>query len=119
MKFLEIIDNSFVGRIVNGKLNVLKDIDPDRIYVEKIRAFYGLPFPIAKFLCDMAVQQGYFSKHIGIECPNEGRLMKVFSDVKDVPEVLECFNCQVLDRERYVFKTSDCAHIEFYKLIRR
>ena len=119
MRFLEITDNSFVGRLINGRLNVLKDIDPNRIYAEKIRAFYGLSFPLAKFFCDMAVRQGYFTKHIGIECPNEGRLIKVFDSGSELPGSVECVNCQLLDREHYTFRTQDCTQVEFYKLVPR
>jgi hypothetical protein len=119
MRFFEITDNSIVGRIVNGRASVLKDIDPDRIYVEKIRAFFGLSFPVAKFFCEMAVKQGFFTKHIGVECPNEGRLIKTFASGAELPEVIECLNCEVAGNERYVFETQDCAKVEFYKLVRR
>jgi hypothetical protein len=116
MKFLEIIDRSFIGKFVHNKLNVLEHTNPDRIYVENIRSFYGLPSFIAKFLCEMAVKEGLFTKHIGVECPNEGRLMITASSTKSLPETVHCRNCQLLENDPYIFKVADCHKVEFYKL---
>lgn len=116
MKFLEIIDQSFIGKFVQSKLDVLEHTDPNRIYVERIRSFYSLPFPIAKLLCEMAVKQKLFTKHIGIECPNDGRLILTRGINEALPQEIECTNCEALEEEQYRFKLSECHTVEFYKL---
>ena len=116
MKFLEIIDRSFVGRFVRNKLNVLEHIDPDRIYVENIRAFYGLPFFMAKFLCELAVREGVFLKRFGVECPNEGRLILTVGSKTELPRAVRCRNCELLEEERFEFDLQSCQIVEFYKL---
>lgn len=116
MKFLETIDRSFVGRFVQSRLDILEHTDPNRIYVENIRSFYGLPAFMAKFLCEMAVKKGLFTKHIGVECPNEGRLIITSDDVGKLPQVVNCPNCEALENDKYEFTLSECHLVEFYKL---
>ncbi|RZK33295.1 MAG: hypothetical protein EOO61_15560 [Hymenobacter sp.] len=116
MRFLEIIDRSFIGRFVQSRLNILEHTDPNRIYVENIRSFYGLPTFMAKFLCEMAVKEGLFAKRVGVECPNEGRLIMTADSVDKLPRVINCSNCEALENDRHEFALSECHLVEFYKL---
>ncbi|GAB3637260.1 hypothetical protein GCM10027422_28500 [Hymenobacter arcticus] len=116
MKFSEIIDSSFIGRFVQNKLNVLEHTDPDRIYVENVRAFYGLPFFMAKFLCELAVREGTFIKKVGVECPNEGRLIVTANSAAELPKEVKCRNCELLEQDKFEFALEACHVVEFYKL---
>ena len=118
MKFLQIIDNSFIGRIVQGRLSILEHTDPDRIYVENIRSFYKLPYPVAKFLCEMAVKQHFFMKRVAIECPNEGRIIRIVSSKTNLPQCVKCDNCEALGKEKYEFSKGEYDVTEFYQLNR-
>jgi hypothetical protein len=116
MKFLDIIDRSFVGRLVQSRLNILEQTDPNRIYVENIRSFYGLPTFAAKYLCEKAVEKGLFSKRYGVVCPNEGRLIITAGNVSELPQTVYCSSCEVLENDRYEFALEECQVEEFYKL---
>jgi hypothetical protein len=116
VQFLEIIDKSFVGRFIQNRLNVLEHTDPNRIYLENIRSFYGVPTFIAKYLCEKAVKKGLFLKRVGVECPNEGRLIMTVDATESLPERIYCPNCEVLGYDRHEFALSECRQVEFYKL---
>jgi hypothetical protein len=117
MRFLEIIDKSFVGRLIQNRLNILEHIDPDRIYVENVRAFYGLPFFAAKFLCELAVREGILAKRFAVECPNEGRLILSVSNKAELPQIVKCRNCELLEETRYEFDLNSCHIVEYYTLV--
>jgi len=104
--------------IINNKANILSRLDPDRIYVENIRGFYNLPFKVARFLCDMAVKQHYFSKHIGIVCPNTDcqRLVTTVKNYSEINSTFECEHCRELERDTFEFIPSMKDTVEFYKL---
>ncbi|MDF7813591.1 hypothetical protein P1X16_19595 [Hymenobacter sp. YC55] len=116
MKFLEIIDRSFIGRFVQNRLNILEHTDPNRIYVEQVRSFYGVPKFVAKYLCEKAVQKGLFVKRFGVECPNEGRLIITAGSREELPRVIYCSNCEALEEDKYEFALEECHVEEFYKL---
>jgi hypothetical protein len=118
MKFFQIINSSGFGRFIDGRLDVLKKTDPDRIYVENIRSFYKMPYFVAKFFCEMAVRNNLFIKKIGVLCPNEGRIILIVDRVEDIPDVIHCDNCELLEEEKYEFNRKECQTIVFYKLNR-
>jgi hypothetical protein len=121
MKFFQIIDNSFIGRFVDKRFDLIASTDPERIYVENIRSFYSLTTPIAKTFCEMAVKEHLFNKHFGIECPNENcqRIIASYTRVDDLPETITCEHCQLLENDKYQFDTNEYNVTEFYKLNRK
>jgi len=118
MKFFQIIDNSFIGRFVDKRLNLIASTDPERIYVENIRSFYNLTTPLAKTFCNMAVKEHLFNKHFGVECPNEScqRIITSYTSKDELPEIIECEHCLLLEKDKYQFGKSEYNVIEFYKL---
>jgi hypothetical protein len=115
-KFLQTIDNSFLGKLIDRKLKVFERTDPERIYIENVRSFYNLPHFAARFFCDMAVKEGLFSKHYGVMCPNENRIIISYSSRKDIPELVKCHNCELLEKDNYAFSPKPKDIIEYYKL---
>lgn len=111
MKLLNIIDN---------KRDILSHLDTDRIYVENVRSFFNIPTPLAKFYCEMAVKQKFFSKRIGIICPNEecNRIVLSVDNYKKIPKIVECEHCMELERDKYEFSPQKKDLIEFYQLIK-
>jgi hypothetical protein len=53
------------------RLEAIGRIDPKHIYVENIRAVFGLTTPIARGLCELAVKQGILKKAVEVRCPDE------------------------------------------------
>jgi len=115
-KLFQIIDKSFVGNFVEKRLDLIKNTDPERIYVENIRSFYNLTTPIAKTFCEMAVRENLFKKRIGIECPNCDKLISHYSNGKEIPEKISCDNCQLLEREKYEYDKDEINELIFYQL---
>ena len=115
-KFFQIIDNSFIGRFINKRLELVDATNPDRIYVENIRSFYNLTTPVAKVFCEMAVKEKLFKKRIGVECPNCGKLIIHFSNISDIPDTILCDNCQLLEEDKYQFSRKEIVETVFYQL---
>jgi hypothetical protein len=117
-KFSDIIEQSPIGISVAKRRKLIEETDPHRIYVENIRSFFNIPKSAAVYLCNVAVRQGVFEKHIGYLCPNDD-CHSMLADVparSNPPDELQCFNCEALEREPYVFNSKDCRIIEFYSL---
>lgn len=115
-KFFQIIDNSFIGKFVDKRVSLLVSTNPDRIYVENVRSFYNLTTPVAKMLCEMAVRENLFTKKIGIECPNCGKIVTQFENEKDIPLSINCDTCELLEREKHIFNNSEIIKTTFYQL---
>jgi hypothetical protein len=117
-KFLNLIDKTPIGATIDNKLGIIEKTDPDRIYIENIRAFYNLPLFLAKNLCEMAVRQGIFKKKIGIICPNEGckRIIKSYNPEDNIDEVVTCLNCELREEEVYSFCNKELEKEIYYQL---
>jgi hypothetical protein len=130
-KFSDIIDRSPIGASVAKRRKLIEQTNPNRIYAENIRSFFGIPKSVAIYLCDIAVREGLFEKRIGYLCPNDdchsmlwdvAAGQKVPKDVvagQEVPKILGCDNCEALGREDYEFGRNECRQIEFYRVVPR
>lgn len=119
-RLLKTIDDSFFGDIVSGKEKLISNSNPDKIYVENIRSFFGFSFRIATFYCDLAVRAGYFSKHKGYICANKNcQKIILEKDFKEtIPKELNCTNCEIREEENYLFDTNRLNQIVFYRLVK-
>ncbi|WP_144266326.1 hypothetical protein [Pontibacter ummariensis] len=117
---MQTIDNTFIGRIIDDKVNVLKSINPDRFYVENVRRFYNLPSSVAKVFCEMAVREGYFKKRFAVKCPNQecGRIIVSVDSPADVPDYIECDICEALERDEYCFSYDEVEIEPYYQISR-
>lgn len=116
MKFLQIIDNSFIGSFIGKRMRVLEVTDPQRIYVENVRSFYNIPFRLAKLLCEMAVRDRLFVKKIGIYCPDCERLILTVDNYSQIPPNIKCSTCELLEKDTFEYEESEYKIIEFYQL---
>ncbi|WP_286774894.1 MULTISPECIES: hypothetical protein [Sphingobacterium] len=120
VKLLKTIDNSFLGEFVERKERQILNSNPDKIYVENIRAFFGFSFRVAKFFCDLAVRAGYFTKHIGYVCPNLNCQKMLFEKKvnEEFPHYINCTNCEIREEENYSFDVAKLKTIVFYRLVK-
>jgi hypothetical protein len=118
MKFFQTIDKSYIGKFIDTRLKLIESTDPERIYVENVRSFYNLPNSIAKIFCEMAVVENLFEKFYAVECPDEscGRIIATYKSLIDIPEIIECDQCEILERSKHEFRKGEFKVIEFYKL---
>jgi len=103
-------------RSIDRKLEVIKKTNPRRIYVENVRSFFRLPTPLARFYCELAVREGLFTKHVGLLCPNDGRIIKSIEPGATLPESVVCEICQEIGEQRAEFSGQEVGRIEYYAL---
>lgn len=117
-KFFNIIDSSFLGRIIAKKQEIIEMTDPERIYIENIRSFFNMPYTLAKGLCELAVKEKVFKKRVGYLCPNEDcdRLLKSFDLSANEQEILTCYQCQLKQKENFEFPLNQLDSIVYYQL---
>jgi hypothetical protein len=115
-KFLNLIDETPIGRAVSRKEELIDQLDPERIYVENVRSFFGVPFGIAQLLCEMAVRERLFLRRYGVMCPYCDRIIVSVKSEKDIPDRLLCEVCERNERDRYEYSRSECALATYYKL---
>lgn len=116
-KFLQEMFEGLFGNRIPLSPEALLKIEPSRFYVENVRSLFGVPFGIAHEFCDMAVKNGFINRRIGIECPNDQRIIKSYTDEAAIPEFICCDICEAEGREPFEFPTEKCKKIEFYELI--
>ena len=117
-KFSDIIDRSPIGAAVDYRQKLIEQTDPNRIYVENIRSFFGISHGTAKFLCDLAVKQGAFERRIGIMCPNCNTLIGDYGANDAIPRKVTCEHCAMLGESVFSFYNTECRKISFYKVIK-
>lgn len=120
-KFWNLINRTPIGSIVDKRINIMENTNPDRIYVENIRAFYNLPYPLAKTLCEVAVKEHVFRKKIAVFCPNSNcnRLIKSYNIGEEQDETLTCTQCLLREEEEHSFNTKDLQKEIYYQLVRK
>lgn len=107
-------------KFLNNKAQILEKLDSQRIYVENIRAYFGVSTKVARFMCEMAVKDKLFKKKVGVCCNNIEceRILKVADNKSEIEETLLCDICLSLEREEYEFNSKDLNFIEFYQLVK-
>jgi hypothetical protein len=115
-KFLNLIDKTPFGALVSRQEALLEKTDPDRIYVENVRAFFSIPFSVAQSLCDLAVRERIFIRKLGLACPNEDRILLVVDSQNEAPETVNCAVCEANEREPHEFNRDQLKPIVFYML---
>jgi len=115
-KFLNLIERTPFSGIVDKKLDIVEKTDPDRIFVENVRAFYNLPYVAAKALCELAVRERIFKKKIGVICPNDESIIKSYDIDEEQDVTVTCEKCLLREEEQYTFDTKELKQEIFYQL---
>ena len=115
-RFLNLIDETPIGRVVAKKEELIDQLDPERIYDENVRSFFGISYSLARLLCEMAVREGLFLRRYGVMCPVCDRILESVPSEEQIPEHLICKVCEINERDRYEYSRKECAIIPFYKL---
>ena len=115
-RFLSLIDKTPIGAFVDRQQELLEQTDPDRIYVENIRAFFGIPFNVARALCDLAVREHIFVRKIGLSCPTDHRILLVVDSESEIPAKVRCEVCEANERDQYEYNGAELERVVFYKL---
>lgn len=106
-----------VGKFFDKKFKIINSTVPSRIYPENVRAFFGINRLAARAICNMAVADGVFTRKVGLECPNDGRIVVSYSEGENIAETVVCDICESRGEDVFEFKSQDMPHIEFYQLV--
>ncbi|MDI1322265.1 MAG: hypothetical protein PSV36_05915 [Algoriphagus sp.] len=117
-RLLKRIDNSFIGRIVSDKRDIIERTNPDKIYIENVRSFFNTSFGIAKFLCEKAVDFGYFEKYYGYKCPIHGNVIYSSKTELEGDQEVYCGTCEDLGKEKFRYFANELNTVVFYRLIK-
>lgn len=108
-----------MSKFIERKANIIEHTDPERIYVENIRAFFNLPKRAARLMCDLAVRQKYFRKKYAINCRSCGRVIGTVDSIEKLPSHIHCEDCELEERDEklYDFKPTERDTLVFYQVI--
>lgn len=117
-RFLQLIEASPIGAAVERRKEILRNTDPQRIYVENVRHFFGITTTMAKALCDLAVRQGIFDRCVAVLCPNDEceRIVEEACGDAALPETIHCDVCEGFNREHTEFPLDACKRLTFYRV---
>jgi len=86
-RFFSAISSVISREPSQGFLDKLSRVNPDRFYVENVRALLGVPHRIALALCETAVRQGLFLKKVEVRSP-EGLVVASANRPDDLPPMV-------------------------------
>ena len=112
-----IVNSSVLRRFVDRQREAVEAIDPQRIYVENVRAFFGVPHSLARLLLEAAVREGALERRIGVLCPRDMHIVESYSSEEAVPESVFCLACEAGGREGPEHPGRELARQTFYKLV--
>lgn len=115
-RFSQLIDASPIGAAVERRKEILRNTDPQRIYVENVRRFFGIKTALAKALCELAVREGLFIRCVAILCPTDERVVEEPCGDDPLPETVHCDVCEGFNRERSDYPITECRRLDFYRV---
>ena len=115
-KFFQIIDSTWIGDFVARKQAIIENTDPEHIYVENIRGFFGVPYRVAASFCAIAVKRGLFERRVGVLCPKHRQIIAERGDGENFEPVVTCGICQGMGEDDFRFDPSGLDSIEFFRL---
>lgn len=69
-------------------------------------------------LCNEAVAEGAFEKHVGFLCPTHQSLIGDIAEGEQPPAQLVCQSCEAMGEEKYQYRPSECQKVTFYKIVK-
>ena len=117
VRFFDAVDKTFIGRFVEGKAEQIRETDPNRIFVENVRSFFGITTPLARALCELAVKEGVFERQVAAICPKDFQIIATYTSKKEIPIPLKCTTCELNEEEKYEFNADELRFETYYKLV--
>lgn len=115
-RFSQLIEASPIGAVVERRKEILRNTDPQRIYIENVRSFFGISTTMAKALCELAVREGLFMRCTAILCPIDEQVVDEACDDDPLLETIHCDVCEGFGRERSDYLTKECKSLDFYRV---
>jgi hypothetical protein len=97
------------------RLEAVAALDPSHIYVENVRALFGISTGLAERFCEIAVRQGVLEKHVEVRCPNHDVAADAPTE-EQLPPTVECLEEIDGDPVYVTYETSRLMSTKFYVL---
>ena len=97
------------------RLDAIAALDPSHIYVENVRALFGISTGLAKRFCEVAVRQGVLQKRLEVRCPDQS-IAAVATTRDQLPATVNCWEEENGDYVEATYETSRLKVSEFYVL---
>jgi hypothetical protein len=114
--FWRAISNLVPDRLALGDLDALARLNPEKIYVENVRAVLRLSHGAAVTICESAVRQGLFARGVEVVCP-DGSVPASATTEAALPSEVSCWAEEDGDMIEQRYATRDLRKVVFYRLV--
>ena len=114
-RFSNII-NELALRWIGRRADQLHELDPDKFYVENVRAVLGTPTWVAEKLCELGVRQGFFDQHIEVLHPSAGNAVAEANTEEELPTQVHIWVDEDGSLEEQIVPTAGLQKITYYSL---
>lgn len=99
------------------RIAAIGELDPSHIYVENVRALFGVSTGIARRFCEFAVRQGVLQKRVEVRCPDQ-TVVADAPTVGELPPTVQCWEERDGSVVQATYETPALRKSEFYVLRR-
>lgn len=114
-QFLSAITDRFSPDPFAGKEAAIAKLNPEKIYLENVRAALGVSAMTAKLICETAVRRGVLRKRIELVCP-DGSVAASAEREDELPETVKCWQEDGDNFLQVEFAKSDLQKVFFYRM---
>ena len=115
-RFFRTIRDLVGGDPLAGHQADLERLNPDKIYVENVRALLGVSHRRAMQICEVAVRQRIFSRGVEVLCPDNVVAASAPSE-SELPPIVHCWIERDGELEEREFETAALPKLVFYRLV--
>jgi hypothetical protein len=94
----------------------LARLNPQKIYVENVRAILDVSSNQAERICETAVRRGLFDRHVEVLCPDLTVAAEAGSE-QELPDTVTCWERENNHMEEVKLPTANLTKVVFYSLI--
>jgi hypothetical protein len=95
------------------RLDAIASIDPTHVYVENVRAVFGISNGLARRLCELGVKEGFFERRVQVLCPDN--VVAAEAETEELlPHEVHCWREIDGDFEEVTYETDGLQKMEFY-----
>jgi hypothetical protein len=115
-RFLDTISKFVPGDpFMGGNPDEIAKLDPDKIYVENVRAAMRVSTRQAQLYCETAVRQGVFDRLVEVVCPDDVVAASAPTE-SELPETVHCWTERDGELEDVMLPTAALTKRTFYRL---
>jgi hypothetical protein len=98
-----------------ARMRALEQLDPSHIYVENVRAMFGLSTRVAERLCEFGVKQQVLRRRVEVLCPDRSVAAEA-DTVEELPPEVNCWEDEDSAPVERTYLTARMPKVPFYVL---